>query len=101
MPNQASRRQARLSRALDEHDRELPAVKARFHYQVCGREGGLGVPFLSALRIETTINQPQGYKVFRTKEGQDDAAKMNKKGAVARSPMASAAAPHKERLLSP
>ena len=26
-----------------------------------------------ALRIETTINQPQGYKVFRTKEGQDDA----------------------------
>jgi hypothetical protein len=24
-----------------------------------------------ALRIETTINQPQGYKVFRTKEGQD------------------------------
>jgi hypothetical protein len=27
-----------------------------------------------ALRIETTINQPQGYKVFRTKEGQDDDA---------------------------
>jgi len=27
-----------------------------------------------ALRIETTINQPQGYKVFRTKEGQDDNA---------------------------
>jgi hypothetical protein len=24
-----------------------------------------------ALRIETTINQPQGYKVFRVKEGQD------------------------------
>jgi hypothetical protein len=29
-----------------------------------------------ALRIETTINQPQGYKVFRTKEGQaEDAPK--------------------------
>jgi hypothetical protein len=29
-----------------------------------------------ALRIETTINQPQGYKVFRVKEGQaDDAPK--------------------------
>jgi hypothetical protein len=27
-----------------------------------------------ALRIETTINQPQGYKVFRVKEGQDDDA---------------------------
>jgi len=27
-----------------------------------------------ALRIETTINQPQGYKVFRTKEGQTDDA---------------------------
>ena len=27
-----------------------------------------------ALRIETTINQPQGYKVFRVKEGQDDNA---------------------------
>ena len=27
-----------------------------------------------ALRIETTINQPQGYKVFRTKEGQEDDA---------------------------
>jgi hypothetical protein len=27
-----------------------------------------------ALRIETTINQPHGFKVFRTKEGQDDNA---------------------------
>jgi hypothetical protein len=27
-----------------------------------------------ALRIETTINQPQGYKVFRTKEGEDSSA---------------------------
>jgi len=27
-----------------------------------------------ALRIETTINHPQGYKVFRTKEGADDDA---------------------------
>jgi len=27
-----------------------------------------------ALRLETTINQPQGYKVFRAKEGQDDDA---------------------------
>lgn len=27
-----------------------------------------------ALRIETTINQPQGFKVFRTKEGADDHA---------------------------
>jgi hypothetical protein len=27
-----------------------------------------------ALRIETTINQPQGYRVFRTKEGQTDDA---------------------------
>jgi hypothetical protein len=27
-----------------------------------------------ALRVETTINQPQGYRVFRTKEGEDDNA---------------------------
>jgi hypothetical protein len=27
-----------------------------------------------ALRIETTINQPKGFKVFRTKEGEDDTA---------------------------
>src|SRR6202035_2805629 len=27
-----------------------------------------------ALRIETTINQPQGYKVFRTKEGEAENA---------------------------